>query len=275
MAKITIGCDPEYGFLDSRGRLVSPGSVISDHLEGDGFGIDGSSRVAELRPAAADTPQGLVKNIRELIQKGIEANPETTKYKWKAGSIVGEEPVGGHIHFGHAKLLNTTVQRTMGRVLTRVVAPLALMVEDRTEAVDRRVGTSYGAASGDNCYRPQPWGMEYRTLCSWLMGPREAESILALGFVVASQCDNQEWLDLALTLPEVDPEHFADCDKKIISFNLQMIARVLKKASNFKEYRSAMQYLFDTIISGKTFDHDQDMRKSWGLKYKVKDAVNV
>ena len=96
-----------------------------------------------------------MKNIQSVIQLGIERNPETAKYKWKAGSIVGEEPVGGHIHFGHALLMQEGVRRTMGRVLTRTVAPLALMVEDRTEAVDRRVGTSYGSANGENCWRPQ------------------------------------------------------------------------------------------------------------------------
>ncbi len=272
MAEITLGADPEFGLIDPRGRLVNPGSVIR-HTNGDRFGIDGCGRVAELRPDPAKTPKELVENIRHILQTGVNENPHTALHIWKAGSTAAEEPIGGHIHIGNNSLCDMREAERVAKVLTKIVTPLALMAEDRDEAIDRRVGTSYGAVDGENLWREQPWGMEFRTLCSWLMGPREAESILTLTYIVGAQFDDKEWMNLAMALPMPESEHFIDCNKKVMSIYLTNIARVLKKAPVFKEFRSGLDFLFDTICSGKSFDHQQDMKKSWGLTYEVPAAV--
>lgn len=275
MAKITIGADPEFGFLRADGTLVSPGSVINDTLS-DRFGIDGSRRVAELRPDYSSSPAGLVDTIKQILQRGYDTNQASHHLVWKAGSVAGEEPIGGHVHLGHSTLAaHGQVCDDLGVALAKVVSPVVAMAEDREEAILRRVGSNYGTIDGENCMRLQAHGIEYRTLPSWLTSPQDALSVLTLCYVVGSNFDNADFMNAAMALPEVDSEFFSDCNKRAMVFYLQDIAKVLKKANGFKEMLPAMAPMFDLIIKSKSFDVDQDMKQSWGLKLKKEAAVNV
>ncbi len=265
MAKITIGADPEFAFLDRAGRLKRPDSIIRGGGTDVAFGIDGAGRVAELRPPYADSPKKLVANIKGVMQDGLNTYPLSAEMKWKAGGVAGEEPMGGHIHLGHDKLCSRSLATKVGDALNRIVAPLVLMAEDRDEAVLRRLGSIYGQLTGEHCWREQPWGMEYRVLSSWLTSPEDALSVLTATYLVGKNFDNQEFLDAALELPEVDNDFFIDCNKKVIAFYLQEIAKVMKKATGYRELLPDMRHLFSLIIERKTFDVNRDMKEAWGL----------
>lgn len=265
MAAITIGADPEFAFTTKSGTLISPGSVIKSGTTNVQFGIDGAGRVAELRPSASDTPRGLVKNIRDVLQSGLTRWPNGANYSWKAGGVAEEEPMGGHIHFGHEMLRDRSIATRVCSALNRTLAPIALMCEDKEEAVLRRSLSSYGHLNGGDCWRDQPWGMEYRVLSSWLTSPDDALGILSLGYLVAKNFDNKAFIDECVDLPEVDPDFFSECNKRVLSFYLQDIAKVLKKAIGWKDLLNDMKPMFSLIINGKSFDTSRDMKESWGL----------
>ena len=276
--KVTLGCDPEWGILNEHGSIVRPDEVISNELN-EQFGIDGSERVAELRPTYANNPRGLVKNIRALLQEGLNVNPVLANYRWKAGSMVDDEPIGGHVHLGHKALISGEGMRNNQKVsqltttLIRIVSPLMLMAEDKEEAIARRVGTGYGSLKGGNCMREQAYGVEYRTLPSWLTSPEDALSVLSLVHLCAVNINNERFLDTACSLPEIEDEAFTDCNKKVASYYLGGIAKALKTAEGFADYLPDMQHLFNLIIDRKEFNTNQDMKDSWGLK--MPDAATV
>ncbi len=278
MAKVTIGADPEWGLmtLDGQQRLDPRAYIAATNGDDSPFGIDGSGRVAEIRPPYSDTPEGLVANIKKVFQDGINHNVQLQNVKWKAGSMAGDEPIGGHVHFGHKALIahdgmgaHKDMRHDVTRALARIVAPLCIMAEVKEEAIARRVGTTYGALRGENCMRQQPFGIEYRSLHSWLTCPQDALAVLSISHLVATNLDNDSFISFCRTLPEMDEESYKDCDKKVASFYLKGIAKALKMADGFKSYLPMMEPLFDMVIEGREFDCEQDMKLSWGLKMPI------
>ena len=267
MAEITLGADPEFAFVTvGTGSLVRPETVIRGARDNSTFGIDGAGRVAELRPAPATNPRGLVENIRTAMQEGINLFPAAQQYHWKAGGVAEEEPMGGHIHFGHSELKDTERASRVCSALNKTVAPLVLMAEDKEEAVMRRNGSNYGSLNGEQVWRGQAWGMEYRPLSSWLTSPSDALSVITASWLVAKNYDNDEFMDEVDRLPEVDNDFFQDCNKKVMAIYLQGIAAAMKKAIGWKDALNDMKPMFSLIINGKSFNTAQDMKQSWGLK---------
>ena len=264
--KITIGCDPEYGLVRD-GRLVIPSELIRNCSGGGSnqFGIDGSGRVAELRPDYSDTPSGLVANIQKVLQSGVKDNPNILAVKMKAGSSVVDEPIGGHIHFGHAKLRDPIYARRVAEALDKTVSILTLMVEDQDEALSRRVGTGYGQP-GQNNYRDQSWGMEYRVLPSWLTSPEEAEAVLSLSYIVASEWNDDDIMQEACSLPAFDTLAFRECDKIGLMYWIPCIVDFIKKLPKFEEYADRIRPLFKLIKNQKVWSCDKNMIDTWNLK---------
>jgi formylmethanofuran dehydrogenase subunit E len=145
--KITLGADPEFELIVD-GHL----SVADDLLENDidlpwgVIGKDGAGDQLELRPKPAYSPSVLVKNVGRLllsVPNGVGALPST----------MGEEyPLGGHIHIG-----GVSKDELEGALEVVDDAFGHIFYHMNSEA---RLDSSYGQV-GD--WRPQPWGVEYRT----------------------------------------------------------------------------------------------------------------
>lgn len=260
--EITIGCDPEYGIV-SNGRLISPNDVISG--SDSEFGIDGSGRVAELRPPYANDPKELTENIMKVLKKGYANNPGLKEYKMKAGGTVVDEPIGGHIHFGHPALKMPDRARLVADALDRTVSVLNLMIEDQEEAINRRIGSGYGQV-GSGSYRDQPWGMEYRVLPSWLTTPEECEGILSLAYIVACEHHDDDIMNEACSLPAYDNLSFRECDKIGLMYYLEPIVKFIKGLPRYDKYESAIRPIWKLIKNQKVWSCDKDMRDTWDLK---------
>ncbi len=261
--KITIGCDPEYGLVKD-GRLIMPNEAVHDTVGGT-FGIDGSGRVAELRPPYASSPAILTKNIKKVLQDGIEVNPGVLTFKMKAGSSVVNEPIGGHIHFGNPSLRKPEVARRLAEALDKTVSILTLMVEDQDEALSRRVGTTYGQPFTGN-YRDQAWGMEYRVLPSWLTTPEECEAVLSLSYIVAHEFHDDDIMQEACSLPAYDSLAFRECDKIGLMYWIPHVVDFIKRLPKFDEYESAIRPLFKLIKNQKVWSCDKNMVDTWNLR---------
>ena len=259
---LTIGCDPEYGIINN-GRLVMPNDVlISPPQE---FGIDGSGRVAELRPPHSDNPRGLTVNIGRVIMTGVERFPQLLDYQLKAGGTAVDEPIGGHIHFGHSMLKKADKARVLAEALDKTLAVLVLMVEDPEEALNRRMGSQYGNVGANN-YREQPWGMEYRVLPSWLTSPAECEAVLSLSYIIAHEFNNKKIIEEACSMPAFDTQAFKECDKVALMYWIPDIISFIKSLPLFEEYREAMLPLFRLIKQQKVWSCDKNMIDTWNVK---------
>lgn len=271
MSDITIGCDPEFGFLSTKtGNKVLPPSGLNQEME---FGIDGCSRICELRPAPAKDPRELVKTIGKTLYSGYKEYSGHRKYHWKAGGMCDDEPLGGHIHLGHNDLKRPDNARQVATMLDTVVAPMVLLVEDQDEAIARRIGTSYGQIGAS--YRDQPrHGMEWRPLPSWLSSPEDAVSILSLTYVVASEYNNNDFKNLVQQLPLFDQDTYNACDKPGIIYYIPEILKCLKKAKLYKKYKDEIGILIDKIIKQDVMS-TESMVDAWSLPALLKKEQPV
>ncbi len=268
---ITLGADPEFGLQNEKGRNVHPnttGAQIVNEFNHQ-FGVDGCGAIMELRPTPADTPKGLVENIRSIMQQGADANPEIACWKWKGGSMCDNNAIGGHLHFGNSQLRDQSNAQTLNAALNKTLGPIFTLLEDPEEAVDRRIGVGYGSMLSES-YRMQPHGMEYRVLPSWLSSPVDAEGAIALGHLLAINSGNAKIMAMVNALPEIDYDAIEDCNKTYIAFFLKGIATCLTQIPKFDEYRSSIIPIFRKIANGETLFMG-DMKESWKLKIKKEE----
>ena len=259
-SKVTIGADPEFGFINDVGSIVPPPMPFESQ-----FGRDGCSYVCEIRPSPGGTPEELVKNIGLLFASGYSEWPEVRELKWKSGGMVTTYPIGGHIHIGNAKVKNGGLP-DRGRViqaLNRLAAPMLLLTEDKEEAINRRVGSNYGRLSSSQ--RDQPHGVEWRVPYSWLGSAEEAGAVLSMVYTIAhGMINSEDFRKLALKVPYFDEETFTSCDKTSVLYYAADIIKVIKKAPLYQSYRSMMEPIWDTILSQSIFSYD--ILKGWDVK---------
>lgn len=259
-----LGADPEFGFVRANGESVASASEVIDYADDDGqFGVDGGGEVAEIRPSPSEDPAEVVGNIRKAMQKGILHSPNSLRYQWKAGSMAGGCPIGGHIHFGTLDLQNRRVNvRTLVSMLDVYLAQIAILMEDPDEARGRRCDTEYGKLGS---YRDQPWGFEYRCLGSWLTSPYVAAGVLALGKAIVHETLFNGLADEGKTHLRPDNNHFNNATMEELHKRFRPLWGDITKFELYKKYASHIN-LVKKLIGGKlTWFPKCGMRDAWGL----------
>jgi hypothetical protein len=189
--KLRIGSDCEFGFLNNKTKLQEHANkyILNRHgCNPNHVGLDGHNHIAEIRTGDGNiSPVGHANDLRKVLanfQRTVPGNLIPV-----AGSMVGSDPIGGHMHFGvvkagfggtdfTAKMLKNL--RNYGDVLDLFLAVPSLLVENNRAARRRRT-SSYGKLSA---LRSTDYGFEYRTLPSWLVSFGFAQSFLSLAYVL-------------------------------------------------------------------------------------------
>jgi hypothetical protein len=143
--KVVLGADPEFELVRV-GRSVGVAGLWERDIALPWGIIGRDGELLELRPRPSTNPEQLVRNLGRLllsVPKVVEGVPSTA---CKTFSI------GGHVHIGGVP---EGMRRDLAQVLDEGLGDLfySLSAETRLEA-------GYGKR-GD--WRPQPWGVEYRT----------------------------------------------------------------------------------------------------------------
>lgn len=185
-SKLTIGSDCEFGFVNKITKLQE---YANEYIErqygysGNHVGLDGHNHIAEIRTAGGNiSPIGHANDLRRILANFQKEIPETIIPV--AGSMVGNDPIGGHIHFGYCnndfspKIVESI--KDYGDVLDLFLAIPSLLVENNKTARRRRT-SNYGKLSDA---RLTDYGFEYRTLPSWLVSFGFAQSLLSLAYVL-------------------------------------------------------------------------------------------
>lgn len=249
-----MGADPEFIIKNSAGIIYSDSYDLG---HGNEFGEDGSGIPFELRPKPAYTPEGLVKNIKEAMQEGSLKQISTAK--WQAGSFyrnTSEDiPIGGHIHFGTKGIISPA------KLIKFLDIYLGIPVSRITNEDGKRNRRESGYGEyGD--YRVQKWGVEYRTLSSWLISPQIAKAVLSLAKVAAYECikcNRREYLKLIK-----NRSLFIDSE----GFGIHTIIRLIRKFKLYKKYKKDIEVIFSMIKKKKTWNTKTNIRTSWGIKFK-------
>ncbi len=259
-----IGADPEFVICNS----------YNSQIDADGYGgcsedlgCDGDGSTFEARPKPAKNPITVVNNIHGIFSKAIFCNPELASYTWKAGSSHNGRGIGGHIHFGlPSHILERTTNynyNCYSSILSDYVGALTLLVEDEIESNARRGSHGYG---GQQDYRAQDYGFEYRTPSSWLVSPYVSAATLCLAKVVMSEILNNDKLknkDLAEL--RFDYTDFRDTHKSKFRAQFPAIWKDIQQMALYPRYRRYIDIFHMLITNKKTWFPKCTMKEAWGL----------
>jgi len=182
VTNITIGCDPEFGLVDSEG-ILQWGRDVLPNSHNSQFGADGPG--VEVRPSPSRDHIALVKKIKGIFRDPPE---RADRYQWMGGATYKDPHrvywFGGHVHLGRPASLNCdyahSCYQRIATALDHLVA-LPLVSFDTPEPYLRRSGCKhrYGMAGDIRADYPEQDRFEYRVLSGlWLTHPTLAKIVL-------------------------------------------------------------------------------------------------
>lgn len=249
---LTIGSDPEFGLVNEDGCQIEATEYLPESTSSE-IGVDGHCHIGELRPKHAETPREHVDNIARLVWQISDYVPHDVCVR--AGAMVGrDDSIGGHIHFGARDVDMKLVGRTLDYYLALPVG----LIERQEPAIRRRDRCGYGGL-GD--IREQPWGMEYRTLPSWLVSRGIALSVLSVGYAVVDAIMKKEYPKVPQDIP--DPGDFYNRDKAALRPLLSDIRRGWRKLPLYPKFRLEFAFLNHLLIHEKEWLDEEDFRPKW------------
>lgn len=197
---ITIGADPEFGFIVPHTGRLKRGDEVLPHagkLGSDGPGV-------EVRPSPSQRHLEVVKDITRILNR---APSKAQEYLWKGGATYRDNArtywFGGHIHLGRPGPLNLNMaQRCYQKIALLLDSFLALpMVRfDTPNPHLRRNGCKYGygkagrfnTSSAAASIRFEDDRFEYRVLSGlWLTHPDLAKIVLGAAKCIAESAYNR------------------------------------------------------------------------------------
>lgn len=189
--KITLGTDPELEIVDVvSGRTLPANDVFKpDNWQTDELGYDGHNATAEMRIKPAKTPAEAVRYVHNILERNKKRYPQLFQHNLMASSR--NLSLGGHLHFGSEALRGGNSEAEELRIqlvrnLDNLLAFPAMFLEVKEHSVHRRMG-NYGHLSD---YRSQTWGIEYRTLGSFISSKELTTVIFYVGEAIADATIN-------------------------------------------------------------------------------------
>lgn len=143
---VTIGCDPEFEVVNSRGIIISASGIGEGGTRTtEEIGVDGAGAQIELRPKAG-TPDDVVNHLHRLFDTFCQRHPDLRLVT--SGHTF---PLGGHIHVGLGFQCNPPLKYL--QMLDDFVGKISLPLS----GIARKAYKHYTK------WEPKPWGFEYRT----------------------------------------------------------------------------------------------------------------
>ena len=264
----TIGADPEFALLNSRGRVVPAEDWVSED-EGTEFGADGNGTTFEVRPGPSKEPLEVVGNIHDIFVRTSLQEPDLLKFNWVAGTWRGGYPLGGHVHFGLTE--RQIAHRSAVDFLDHYLGVVTLLLEIKKEGLKRRED-GYGGM-GD--LREQTWGFEYRPMSSWLSTPYISAAVLCLSKTIMYEVMNNskfEWHKFAVV------EDFSKMNQKRIFELFPKIWADITKMHLYQLYKPYIDLIYFLVTNKLTWLPATSMKESWGIcdmKACIKEQIGI
>lgn len=272
--EVTYGADPELVF-QYKGMNVHATDILRGldtneyvpNAEGGTIGVDASGRPAEIRPRYDVDPKKVVQNIQKTLINEINRRPELSVVDWTSGSSKNKEAIGGHIHVGinQEKWGNLNLTMAMDIFLSINVMHL----EIPSEGFARKMG-QYGHL-GD--IRQQKWGIEYRTLPSWLYSPAVALAVLSLAKHVVNQSLINGKAFKNLNAKEIFGVDYTDVknkfnqhDTNFFKENLEVLWDIINTWPVDPKVEDGLKMFIAMLNNDYTFG-DGDFKHNWGINF--------
>ena len=182
--RFCIGADPEFIFGERNQPIMddefpddNPAYVYAEKFGMntiEAFGADMNGRLAELRVFPNRFVLNVVASLLDTLRWMNEAYPAVNKFKWCAPAIMAKDGIGGHVHIGRRRKDTNEFVKSLD-MLVNVLSSTNIV--DGVGHAQRKIQTKYGKPSD---IRPQPHGIEYRTMPTWLSSPWSAYLTLTL-----------------------------------------------------------------------------------------------
>jgi hypothetical protein len=254
---VMLGADPEFIMRHASGQLA----LASQYFPRFGMvGCDeiwhGQNRsnkpLVEIRPQPTPEPRTLVVRIYQGLITAAK-KVRTANVVWLAGGLpCAGFPLGGHIHFSGI-VLNFKLLRALDNYLA-----LPLVLAEDPNGVKRRPKYGY---LGD--FRHQfHGGFEYRTLPSWLISPTLTKGVIAAAQLIASRYPYLQSEPLKKLSMQRAYYHGIKTDIQPL---VKTLWEELQGLSEYPGYAEFLDPFYEYLMSGKTWDEQEDIRKVWNI----------
>lgn len=263
LGNITIGADVEFLVFDANDGVVSAETTFDGDTESN-LGNDQESNIGEIRPEPCTDPVDLTNKIEKLIQKA--ASFMDIGWTMLGGSYHSKYPIGGHIHIGHPSLSNDSTLKEIARALDLYVSLPIMFIESAEGAYDRRV--THGGYGSLSDWRKKGYGIEYRTLPSWIVARRYTLATLSLAYItVWEYIHERRSISYGIAkrlLSEYNKDMFGDCRRDIEDLrNLLMAAK-----NSIRSFKLWPQFGFLTRPVWEAISLDRDWRDDWNILHR-------
>lgn len=235
---ITFGADPEFELVDpATGNILNAANYFTGHT----VGHDGHAETGEIRPKPGTSPLKLVRNVRKVISELAHHN------KFPDGAIVSagggtRTHTGGHIHIGGFTELPAVVRKAIWRLCGKWVI--------NSQGKLRQAHEELWQETGHDLYRPQPHGMEFRGMPSWIVNEEMSKAVLCT-FAVVLKCGLYGEIEDS----ELDKVHKAD--------------EKLRNLSLYKPYKKHVDKFIELFVNAKTTLEGRDVLAEWDMKQNI------
>jgi hypothetical protein len=271
---ITIGSDPEMAIVTPQGRTIDADSIIKGNGDNPNceFGFDGHSATAELRPKPATTPKQALANIKKILETNKKKYPMAYKNNLKA--ISNDLSLGGHIHFGHPSLCENP--EVVGRLVTNLDNLLAfplMYTEDIEYSTTRRLSWGYGKLSD---YRRQNWGIEYRSLTSFLASKDLASIVFYTAYAIADATINHNFECEKIADSESFRYAYDRQARELLKPHLNLAFTQLITLPKYgeKEYKKEIDKFIEYVKAQKPL-FNTEIKEGWNIDFDISDYLKL
>lgn len=287
-----IGADPEFSII-LQNKRIDACQTMSEILRGKkefkpddhdmGFNVgkygnigwDGASQTGEIRPAPANTPEEVVRNMAELFNA-------LGKYMsiFEYTTLSSHASIGGHIHLEADNSWNGQKQKSIHMQMTSFYLPI-LMSENKVN-VALRIQQNYGAMTDfrfENKGRNEK-GEEVRTYefrcpsAEWLTSPKIAQATLAYFATIYNEILNnpkniKKCKDLLLKSEKMTEafqtmaiQEYGLLNKTI----LRNIARHVRTFTMYPAFKDEIEFILKPdLVAKEKMKFNYDINLGWGL----------
>lgn len=277
-----IGSDPEVGFTDKNDKQIKATNIIESNVQ-VGVGLDGHPDLVELRTAGGNTGpiehvMGLKILLTNLVRQIGYKSISDGKIKVIGGSMIGPDPLGGHIHFATNNVSPAKAAPILDLLLT-VPTILVSNIESTKKRINEKSERNYGPYGFLSNVRGKNWGFEYRTLPSWMVSLGFAKSVLSLAYTIVYEMENNH-RRVFPKFTDLGQEAINEYNKMNREYFLPLIPEIfheIKTMEMFKTYYNEIGSLFGLINAFncnrpvKDWIENKCMINRWGI---TKEWVN-
>ncbi|WDL97309.1 putative amidoligase domain-containing protein [Alicyclobacillus sp. ALC3] len=258
ITNVVLGTDVELMLRSPSGKMVLASNYFSRKgkvgCDDRSVQFDGKRLpLMELRPDPDPSPLGLVNKLRETMLEAVRTI-NRRQVEWRGGSMPFRPySTGMHMHFS-----NVSFSSQLVKALDNYLGLPLMMVEDQRTSQLRR--PKYGAL-GDVRFKDYG-GFEYRTPASFVIDPDVTTAAFCLAYIVATYHRELPVFDLYEENVQIA---FYRGDTPALLPIVERNFSHLRQLPIYERFRDHLDWLYQMIQSGWTWDEAQDVRTAWGL----------